>query len=182
MLEGSCLFADLDDLPDCDEAKSSPTASRPDSFKAVDVIESMNVLTHWCKLQDIPVSHNLSPDLKMSFAYTIFSPIIRLVAMHRQFYFSAAVVRISITIPGHKPIHYTHADMLLSRERYNSTIAWHTRQSYYFASYYFSSYYGWKYCHWCRCRYDSICWLSGTADRSICFLFENRCMVHIFSL
>ena len=64
MLEGSCLFADLDDLPDCDEAQSSPTASRPDSFKAVDVIESMNVLTHECKLQDIPVSHNLSPKIR----------------------------------------------------------------------------------------------------------------------
>ena len=45
----------------------------------------------------------------------------------------ADLVLISIAIPGHKSIKSTHADLLLSREHYNSTIgAHHIPQSHYY--------------------------------------------------
>jgi len=51
-----------------------------------------------------------------------------------QFYSTpyADLVLISIAIPGHKSIKSTHADLLLSRERYYSTIAHHIPQSHYY--------------------------------------------------
>jgi hypothetical protein len=54
--------------------------------------------------------------------------------MHSSISLHAAVVPISATMPGYKSIKDIYSDMLLSWKRYNSIIASHSRQSYYYAS------------------------------------------------